>query len=606
MEKPKKNHNLKRYLPILGMQFYLYAFCSTSLIAQEKTVQSNQGNNNINIQSPGSYNTNIGKVYFVSNKQVKVVRPDYATIIITVNTKSEVFKNSQRLGISFVGHPLKINLQKGAHKLFIRSEYYRGFEILCNIDVNDSLIGAENTLNFKFDIVGRTILYPILNRPGGLFGYLNYNTNELPIDFQFSFAGDFYDRLAPVEKNSRSVYIDQFENTVIDNNFIYATRFNEGGGTFVKTTAGWGIINKKGKFIVDPEEYYIDQIDEDGRYAYFKQDEKEGILNEDGRVLLKPQFQFISYGHDYSYNINFVEGMNDSTWRTDDNKVGSLYIKKYGLFNQSWQEVLPIKYDAIFYKDLFSPYTNSKNYIVRLNGKYQLLDAKGNLIKSLSFPFKNLKYLGNRLYSFEEGDYVGCVDNKLNVLIPAKYDIINLISDSLLQVDSADRSGYFNVQGKKIQPIEYDRWIKKYFKFFIVLKDKKFGLIDQNGNVALPFDYDEIQFDDDIEFDGGMRADKFGVVKKGVKYGLINSEGKLITGLNFEFAEGFLSSNHFSVVKSSGKFGIVTTKGETKFFKNNFKNVEALPFDIIRATLNDRYVYFDKDLNCKYGCSLIK
>lgn len=89
----------------LGSVIWLIAVCTfhiNVLSAQNKIVQTNIGNNNINIQSVGSYNTVIGVLKVshdkvIINKTVKVVRPDYAEVEIMVNTKSDILEGRRPL-----------------------------------------------------------------------------------------------------------------------------------------------------------------------------------------------------------------------------------------------------------------------------------------------------------------------------------------------------------------------------------------------------------------------------------------------------------------------------------------------------------------------------
>lgn len=121
------------------------------------------------------------------------------------------------------------------------------------------------------------------------WGYINYQGEEV-IDFQFDSAKEFYSGLALVNKGGKSLYINTDGETILELNNIrpsqYHWKFQEGlavakegnseiyinikgekqfdkifdkarnfvdGYACVKVNSKWGVINKKGEFIIEPE-----------------------------------------------------------------------------------------------------------------------------------------------------------------------------------------------------------------------------------------------------------------------------------------------------------------------------------------------------------------
>lgn len=496
--------------------------------------------------------------------------------------------------------------------------------MIFDADITQDLVGNVIGLDFKFECVGQHTLYPILNKPNGLFGYLNTYTQEITIDFQFEYADEFnfsYRGLAPVKKNGLWGYIGKDESIQIDFQFEHAGKFSLSKKAFVTLRQGQqGVIDTKGNYLIRPSDFFIERVERDhghieDYYAFFnkwyqRQDNGgrhyiQGLIASDGKVLLQPEFNYLYVSYDYEKYFYEVRGENSYSKEIDYRTDSNYRVVKYGLYDRNWKQILPIKYDQIFYTQLPHPYTNKDVIIVRTQGQYQVLNMQGQFITSIKFPYESVYQLGSFLYGFEKDGKYGVLDWKMNEILPAKYDYIEL-KGKLLKVDSLEKSAYFNLSGKRLLPFDYSsEWRDEpYFDFIVAKKNDKYGLINMKGEEVTNFEYDEIisNFKEGPHTNGNNYASSYGPIKKEKKFGLINKNGELITNFIFDFAEGFLYSNNFSVVKQNGLFGIVNNEGRKLLFSKKFDEAEALPMGIVRAKLGGKYFYYDKSLRCIYGC----
>ena len=107
----------------------------------------------------------------------------------------------------------------------------------------------------------------------GKYGYINYR-GEIVIDFQYDKAYSFSNGYAEVYLGDRKVK----ENDI-----------------YVSYDAGWGVIDKTGKMIIDPQ---WENVDTDSRYVLnglvkVQKDEHFGLYSLDGKEILSPVYNDI-------------------------------------------------------------------------------------------------------------------------------------------------------------------------------------------------------------------------------------------------------------------------------------------------------------------------
>ncbi|MDE6030787.1 MAG: WG repeat-containing protein, partial [Oscillospiraceae bacterium] len=122
---------------------------------------------------------------------------------------------------------------------------------------------------------------------------------------QFLLADKFgKDGLAPIIQDGWWKCIDINGKIVIEFPRIglsYLTDFNENGLAWVRTfdyndpidgtivpKEKWGIIDKTGNFVIEPQIHYVDFYD-DG-YTVVKIDEKFGVVDSKGNYIVEPRF----------------------------------------------------------------------------------------------------------------------------------------------------------------------------------------------------------------------------------------------------------------------------------------------------------------------------
>ena len=262
---------------------------------------------------------------------------------------------------------------------------------------------------------------------------------------------------------------------------------------------------------------------------------KVGYINEKGEEVIPCEYDFGTTA--WVGDVAGV-GINDET-----DPSGSL---KYGAINKKGEIVIPLKYEGIYLS----------------NGVIWLVEQVG------------VNANGDQIYSW------GCMDTRGKEILDFEYQFISedcfsfddyenengwfVVSQSVDQGDEESNIiynyGIVNNKGEVVVPIGEQYIESESFgnnDFIAASRETtegtKFGYINSDNEVAIPFEYDgAYNFGDD-----GLAR----VVKDG-KYGYINEKGHIVVG--FEYVEAYDFSNGLAEVreKEGDSLAYINTEGD--------------------------------------------
>lgn len=271
------------------------------------------------------------------------------------------------------------------------------------------------------------------------------------------------DGLAGVTLDNKSGYIDKTGKEIIPLIYDYPSMF-AGGYAVVSLNDKKGMLDKKGKIIVPTEYTDVLQYVNDNAIIVMLKD-KFGIVDINGKVLIAPD----KYDYIYNYSLNeklFIAGSN----------------ARYGLIDKTGKEITSLKYDTI--DNFFS--TKSNILVpVRLNSKWGFIDSSG---KERVVPFYD------NIYGY------------------STIDIISVKKDS--------KFGFIDKYGKETVPLIYERLTPYNINWTIAVKDKNIGMIDDQNNIRIPFEYEDMN-----SFYGDTTLL---IVKMNKKWGAVDNTSKLL------------------------------------------------------------------------------
>lgn len=342
-----------------------------------------------------------------------------------------------------------------------------------------------------------------------------------------------------------------------------------------------GVIDEKGNLLIEP---HFDEIGDffDG-FAPASINGKCGIINKKGDFVLKPKYQKINY--------------------LDNGLYSAKLNGKFGMINRKGDFIVEPKYDNLFKQSSsFKPNTekNLNLYRIKLKNKVGLINEKGKVI--VEPKYNDIDTFYESLATFELNNKFGLLDKTGKVITVAKYDKLHFWGNKTsIRIELKNKYGIVNSTGKVIVEPKYDTIYLSKYNIVCSLKEKsgftdkngkeitniKYGAFDTTGKVILEPKYEAIKF-----------TNKTGVVKINNKYGIVNEKGEFILEPKFEYISpfnGFI--NGFITAKSNNKWGCINEKGEfviePKFDELYFG--EPFPEGIGMFAINKKQGIIDKN-----------
>jgi len=180
--------------------------------------------------------------------------------------------------------------------------------------------------------------------------------------------------------------------------------------------------------------------------------------------------------------------------------------------------------------------------------------------------YKNVKRI-NRNNSW------GYVDEKGKEIIPlGKYEFLNPIDEeNMILAKKNGKWGFININEDIIIPFDYDDiGIFSDNGIAPAKKEGKSGGLNRSGKDIIPFIFEELDY---------FYKSNLAVVKKNGKYGFINGNGKIIIPLQYDNANQTMSDN-VVIASQNGKWAFFNNQGKqlTDFLydevKTDFVNIE--------------------------------
>lgn len=341
--------------------------------------------------------------------------------------------------------------------------------------------------------------------------------------------------------------------------FIFLGEFNEGMAVVYKKDKGYGFVNAKGKEII-PCQYKSALAFTEGLAAVKNENDKWGYINMEGEVVIPFIYDFPQQFFEGVALVQVIQKDKDLYYYIDKqgnklNKTASEYIgfgqsfsndrgpvkinNKCGYINNKGELVIPLIYDWA------DPFFKNNMALVSKDEKTMWIDKNGKKI------FDNLHTHG--WFYENDGNFYG----------------ITWINDE---------KGLIQDNGKVIIPCKYkDIHFDKDSKTVVALtKDDKVGIFDLQGNLIIPFEYDQF---------GGYGDGLYKLKKKGY-YGFINKDNKICIPFEYEDADAFKYKVGLTYVKKGGFWNLINTKGEEQTIWCEESEIEKKAEEVLKKSIN--------------------
>lgn len=404
----------------------------------------------------------------------------------------------------------------------------------------------------------------------------------------------------------------------------------------------YGLIDFDGKVVAKPNYDEIASFDYNEGLLLVKKNGKYGIININGVTVVNEEYDRIESDGYYEDNETQYKKSGFIVGKNVDDSV------KYGYINRNAEKILDTKYDQI--DRIENPDKNNDVYLVAFeNGQAGFYKNKDNVIKH---EFEDIGFdKNNKCLILQKNSKQGLADFNGNIQIDLKYDNIfisgkyvnaqNSESIDIYDYSTKQKINYENIVGlnqtisdkysiaitdsekfkiidnekNELKQKEYDYLEYVYGDYFITYKNKKFGIIDSNGDGIVDFKYDSLQkipntnlvqavnFNKNttdiikdgkvvasmsnaeiwikenylvmnstsdrkyINFDGETLENtelfelKLYACKQSGKWGFVNSNGENVIECKYDFVTEF-NTNGFAGIKQNGKWGVINLNGE--------------------------------------------
>ncbi len=345
------------------------------------------------------------------------------------------------------------------------------------------------------------------------------------------------------------------------------------------TLEGYSLFHKSGRFITSTSYDSIWSFDENG-YAGVQKDGKTGVINKEGKEIVKPEINRFSYGiaeiridGKFGY-INKqggivvpaiyqrVENLNNGFALLKHDSSTYYFLDIATRESTLYNEVIFFNreiYQGVFRDRITKPLTPG-TAIVALGGKYGIAADNGKLLTKLEFEkLSTADYSEERIVVHNERGQYGVIDRFGKKIASLQYaGAGSRFFEGYLNVAKADKDGskkwgYIDVSGKEVIPFRYED--ANFFSEGLasVAKDMsngiKYGFIDKQGNEVISF-----KFDDTHWFSEGLCP-----VDLYATWGYINKKGRMVINNEYEEVSSFLSGQ--ATVKIAGREFKIDRKG---------------------------------------------
>ncbi len=315
-------------------------------------------------------------------------------------------------------------------------------------------------------------------------------------------------------------YLNPVGKEVIACKFSRAENF-DGGIARVEYLDGLGVIDRNGNWVVHPYQARI----ENGPRGLFitKEYFRSFVFNEEGDTIYS------------SYNL--LEGREWGILEKDQGRVG--------LLNRTGQRILDPVYDRI------KPILRDSLFAAWQQRSGGIFDLTGNYILKFNRDYEDILFVSNDYLGVKLDGKYGLIDFKGNLRIANRYDGIRPFEDGLVPIKLRGKWGLVNSSEKLVVQPHYDSIGVFQGGFAIVLRDKKKGMIDKKGKELLRPEFNEIRRLGNGNF----------LLQKHGKWGLGNQLGHIIEYFTYDSIQEL--TNGLLIISRKDKWGLITPEGET-------------------------------------------
>jgi WG containing repeat len=299
---------------------------------------------------------------------------------------------------------------------------------------------------------------------------------------------------------------------------------------------------------IDPNHYLV------------KKDKKQGVIDIQGKVIIPAIYDTLFY--------------NQTNYRTK--AYDAFIVKKtdlWGVIDIFGNTVVPVAYEYL---------SNNLLGLAQKNGKLGMIDKLANVVIPFEYDNIDIAEAADWLNLEKDGHYGLANTQNLRMVVPAIFDYCQFKSDEIRNVAIGylgKQKQVFSYQGKQLTPLLDNITVLpptgNFYTGYMLEKDKKFGIVENNFDVILPIEFDKID----------IIKNKFYIATKNGKTYFYQKNGKALYQGDID---AILNSNEEAllIVKSKNKIGLLEIEELTGIGENEI-------YELTDATLRLQCDYDD-------------
>ena len=357
---------------------------------------------------------------------------------------------------------------------------------------------------------------------------------------------------------------------IAPNIYRYVDKFHDGYCKVYLDDGQCGMIDRDGNQIV-PCIYDDMEYPSCGRILAYK-DNLFGYLDLQGRVRIPMQYlRAGSFSEDRAQVLVVIDSFSS----------GCTYIDTTG------RQLFPPVFDNAM------PYSEGYAPVFRYQ-RWGLIDRDGREV--LPIMYESMTTNHDSVFFAGSADGMALFDYNMKPLTDFVYTWVNSCTEGLIGVRRDDKYGFIDRHGREVIPCIYDgTGIFQQGRTMVCLGNH-YGIIDTTGRVVLPIEYDD-------KTPKGMKYmyyDSLALVEKDGKLGFVDLEGNI--RIPFYFEEAYNFSQGLACVKYNGMWGYVDTRGKV-FLPFIFDHASPYQWGRAEVVYNGNVSKVDLKGKCVKNCN---
>mgnify|MGYP003958044473 CR=1 FL=1 len=213
------------------------------------------------------------------------------------------------------------------------------------------------------------------------------------------------------------------------------------------------------------------------KYTVVQEGTQDGVINESGYVTVKPIYKHIfnfdgknkTFEHPHLLNLHWIHNQSSQEYAIVQN-----IDDKYGIINRDGRLLLKPIYDSITY--FFDGYAR-----IEVGGKFGLINEDFEIVLKPTYDYVQ-EFVGDIAIVHQNNKY-GCINKKIELKIKPTYDKIYFQQESFLRTKVDKKWGYLDNQCNVLSKPIYDYAHDFSNGFAKVILDEKVGYLAPNGKL---------------------------------------------------------------------------------------------------------------------------